>query len=52
MIMLRYRITYKMVLKPRIVIIEATSKYNAKDKFYKKHPKYEIVKVEVIDGDC
>ena len=44
----KYKITYKMVLKPRTVVIEATSKYNAKERFYRKYPKYEIIKVEAI----
>ena len=32
------------------VEIEASSKYDAKSKFYKKHPAEEIVKVEEVEG--
>ena len=46
----RYKITYKMVLKHRTVIIDAASKYDAKSKFYNKFPSYEIVKIEVIEA--
>ena len=47
----KYRVTYRMVLSPRSIIIEATSKYNAKERFYKKYPRYEILSVEVVsDG--
>ena len=45
----RYKITYRVGQRLRTVIIEATSKYNAKQKFYIKYPKYEIVRTEVED---
>ncbi len=41
-----YKITYRMVLKERSMVIKATSKYDAKQKFYREHPRWEIVKVE------
>ena len=43
-------ITYRVGQRLRTVIIEATSKYNAKQKFYIQYPKYEIVRTEVEDG--
>lgn len=43
-----YKITYKMVLKEREMLLQASSKYDAKKKFYAKHPKWEIVKVELV----
>ena len=46
----KYKITYRVGQRLRTVIIEAASKYNAKQKFYLKYPKYEIVKMEVEDG--
>ena len=46
----KYKITYRTAHQFRTVIIEATSKYNAKQKFYIQYPKYEIVKTEVEDG--
>ena len=43
-----YRITYRMVLKERSMVIKASSKYDAKQKFYRDHPRWEIVKVEPV----
>lgn len=37
--------------RQREVVIEATSKYDAKQRFYRLYPKYEIVRVEVYN-DC
>jgi hypothetical protein len=45
----KYKITFRAVLKHRTVEIEATSKYDAKQRFYRLYPKYEIIKVEVSD---
>ena len=42
----KYKITYKKVLKTFEVEIEAGSKYAAKQLFYRKYPRYEIVTVE------
>lgn len=50
-----FLITYRAVLKHRTMKIEAFSKYDAKQRFYRMYPKYEIIKVEEIeeveDGD-
>lgn len=46
-----YKITYRAVLKHRTVEIEATSKYDAKQRFYRMYPRYEIVKVEEIKDE-
>lgn len=43
-----YKITYRMVLKERSLVIKASSKYDAKQKFYREHPRWEIVKVEEV----
>ena len=45
----KYKITYVGALSLRTVKIEATSKYDAKQKFYRQHPYAEIVKVEVVE---
>ena len=42
----KYKITYRAVLKHRTVEIEAFSKYDAKQRFYRTYPKYEIIKIE------
>ena len=47
----KYKITYRAVLKHRTVEIEATSKYDAKQRFYRMYPRYEIVNVEVVEGE-
>ncbi len=47
----KYKITYRAVLKHRMVEIDATSKYDAKQKFYRMYPKYEIIKVEVEEDE-
>ena len=46
----KYKITYIALSgRQRELTVEATSKYNAKQKFYFQYPKYEIVKVEEIE---
>lgn len=40
-----YIITYRAVLKHRTEKIEACSKYDAKQRFYRKHPRYDIVSI-------
>lgn len=40
-----YIVKYRVVIKLREEEVEATSKYNAKQVFYRKHPQYEIVSV-------
>lgn len=44
----KYKITYRAVLKQHTVVIEAFSKYDAKQRFYRTrtYPKYEIIKIE------
>lgn len=39
-------VTYRAVLKNRTIKINASSKYDAKQRFYRMYPKYEIVKIE------
>lgn len=42
----KYKITYRAVIKCRSVVMDAFSKYDAKQRFYRTYPKYEIVTVE------
>lgn len=45
----KFKITYITVTnKQKTETIEATSKYDAKQRFYRQHPKYEVIKVEEI----
>jgi hypothetical protein len=46
----KYKITYRAVFMHRTVEIEATSKYDAKQRFYRQYPEAEIVSVEVVEG--
>jgi hypothetical protein len=47
----KFTVTYRAVLKHRTVYIEAYSKYDAKQRFYRMHPNYEVIKVEEVAGD-
>ena len=47
----KYKITYRVGQSLRTATIEASSKYNAKQKFYIQYPKYEIVRTEVVEDD-
>ena len=40
-----------MVLKEREMILQASSKYDAKKRFYHKYPRYQIVKVVLLEED-
>lgn len=46
----KFKITYRAVKKQDTVEIQAFSKYDAKQRFYRTYPKYEVIKViEVWD---
>ena len=47
----KYKITYRAVHKHRTVVMEAFSKYDAKQRFYRTYPKYEIVLIEEVTND-
>lgn len=42
----KFKITYRAVIKCRSILMDAFSKYDAKQRFYRTYPKYEIVTVE------
>ena len=44
----KFKITYRAVLKHRTMKIEAFSKYDAKQRFYRTYPKYEVIQVEEV----
>ena len=44
----KFKITYRAVLKHRSVEMQAFSKYDAKQRFYRTYPKYEIVSIEEV----
>lgn len=45
----KYEVTYRAVTLHRTTIIEATSKYDAKQKFYRKYPKYEVISIVEVE---
>ena len=46
----KFKITYIALSKrQREVVIEATSKNDAKQRFYRLNPKYDIVRVEEVE---
>lgn len=45
----KYKVTYRTVIKHRTMEIQAFSKYDAKQRFYRTYPKYEIIKIEEIE---
>jgi hypothetical protein len=44
----RFKVIYKTVKRHRSVMIDAFSKYDAKQRFYRTYPQYEIVIVEEL----
>lgn len=48
MLLRKFKITYRAVLKHRTVEIEAFSKYDAKQRFYRTYPKYEVIRIEEV----
>lgn len=47
--MKRFRITYELGGEVSAYVLQASSKYNAKQRFYRIFPRAEILKVEVED---
>lgn len=42
----KYKITYRAVKRECEIELDAFSKYDAKQRFYRTYPKYEIIKIE------
>ena len=47
--LISFRITYELGGEVSAYVLQATSKYNAKQRFYLLFPRAEILKVEVED---
>lgn len=45
----KFKVNYKAVRKEGIVEIDAFSKYDAKQRFKRTYPKYEVIKVEEVN---
>lgn len=46
----KFKVTYRAVKKQHTMEIEAFSKYDAKQRFYRTYPRYEIVRIEEVQG--
>lgn len=44
----KFKITYRAVKKQNTVEMQAFSKYDAKQRFYRTYPKYEIISIEEV----
>lgn len=47
----KYKITYRAVIKHRSVVMDAFSKYDAKQRFYRTYPGKEIISIEETDNE-
>ena len=45
----KFKVTYRAVKKQNTVEIEAFSKYDAKQRFLRTYPKYEIIHIEEVE---
>lgn len=46
----KFKITYLAVKKQGTVEIDAFSKYDAKQRFRRTYPKYEVIRIEEVPG--
>lgn len=46
-----FKVNYKAVKKEGIVEIDAFSKYDAKQRFLRIHPKCEIIRIEEVNDE-
>lgn len=44
----KFKVTYRAVKKQGAMEIYAFSKYDAKQRFYRTYPKYEIIRIEEV----
>lgn len=47
----KFKVTYRAVKREHALEITAFSKYDAKKRFYRTYPKYEIIKVEEVNDE-
>ena len=45
----KFKVTFIVLRKSKEVVIEATSKYDAKKRFYRINPNSEIIKIEEVE---
>jgi hypothetical protein len=46
----KYKITYRAVIKHRTVVMDAFSKYDAKQRFFRTYPDKEIISITEVEG--
>jgi hypothetical protein len=44
----KFKVTYRAVRKEGTMEIDAFSKYDAKQRFYRTYPKYEVISIEEV----
>ena len=44
----KFKVTYRAVKKQSTLEIEAFSKYDAKQRFRRTYPKYEVIRIEEV----
>lgn len=47
----KFKITYQAVKREHTIVIDAFSKYDAKQRFYRSYPKYQIVTIEEVENE-
>ena len=47
----KFKVNYKAVKKEGIVEIDAFSKYDAKQRFKRNNPQYEVVSIEEVSDE-
>ena len=47
----KFKITYCAVKRQRSIVMQAFSKYDAKQRFYRTYPNYQIVMIEEADNE-
>ncbi len=48
----KFKITYQAVKRQRTIVIDAFSKYDAKQRFYRTYPKYQIITIEEVGDEA
>jgi hypothetical protein len=47
----KFKVNYKAVRKEGTMEIDAFSKYDAKQRFYRTYPKYEVISIEEVSDE-
>lgn len=48
----KFKITYQAVKREHTIVIDAFSKYDAKQRFYRSYPKYQIVTIVEVGNEA